>query len=354
MSGNIAIHLIFSIILSFAVHLLLHETGHMLAGLLTGWKLVYIQLFNLAIVKVKSSYQIKIFKTRNYQCIMMPKNIDTNPFIYTLGGFIANFLSAIACMPIIMSTIIRCNNILTFLYSWSFLVMGLGFCFMNGIPRIDRICNDMACYRLIKHDSLTRHCHNTQLIAAKLLNEGYTYKQIGEEMLCLHTEKADNDILAYQAILEYYYCLDTEDYTGQISALAKIKDECKLSHSIVSYLSMERIYMVITDKIKLWRLLPEDYIAYEEYIFAEKERIEELEKYMKMYYIKGDIHMERIKAVFNAYKELAYGSCERAREKIKNAIDILKNISCVYSGEKEFCIRQLKLLQEELSAQMDV
>lgn len=343
--------------------------------------------------------------------------------------------------------------------------MGFGFLIMNGVPRVKQVCNDMATYLLLKKDPLTEKCHNAQLMAAKLLYTGAAYKQISEKMICLPADEAYNDILAYQAILEYYYYLDTENSRMQKKALEKIRNENILSKCTISYLQIELAYMYLIDQIKNYQQLVryKSHVAlkciseYENMVRADesRERIEEkfdgnednvdentvrvnesavnanknavkiyesamkadentakadestakadentakadkstvkidestakadkviaktdkstmkidesakkvdengeeinecgvkineLEKLLIKYSIKGDVHMERVKAVFDAYKELINGSRERAGERINKAIKYIKNMSCVYSGEKKFCIRQLELLHK--------
>lgn len=353
MLRDIIIHSIPAIILSFVVQLLFHEIGHLIGGMLTGWRFIYLQLFNVTVTKRMrlSAFTFKIVDISNFQCIMYPESINSNPFIYTLGGCLINLLLAMLGLIVM---VVEYNNIVISLYAWSFFVMGLGFFIMNGVPRVKQICNDMACYQLLKNDSLTKQCHNAQLMTAKLLYEGCTYKQIGEEILCLPSDEAYNDILAYQAILEYYYYLDIEDYESQKKALEKIKDESKLSTSTISYLHIEHVYVNLVNQIRnyqIHQLLSGDngYVGIEDATEHESVvKIDKIEQYLMKCYIKGDVHMERVKTAYDVYKELLNGNREKAIKKIIEASNFIKNMSSIYSGEKEFCIRQFGLLQSVL------
>jgi uncharacterized protein YlzI (FlbEa/FlbD family) len=345
---NLLIHSVPAITVSFITQLLLHEVGHLLGGLFTRWHFIYLQLFNVVVIKRKRIFALKIVNSSNFQCIMNPESINSNPYIYTLGGCLMNLLLAILGLIVMIA---ESNSIIISLYSWSFFVMGLGFFIMNGVPRVKRICNDMACYQLLKKDSLTRQCHNAQLTAAKLLFEGFTYKQIGEEILSLPSDEAYNDILAYQAILEYYYYLDIEDNKSQKRALDKIKNESKSSNSTICYLHMELLYENLISQIKNNQQSSKDI----DYVNIDKAtgyesviKIDEVEMFFLKCYIKGDVHMERVKAAYDVYKELINGNRERVKERIIEAIDYIRNMNCIYSGEKEFCIRQLRLLQAVL------
>ena len=330
---QIIFHILFSIFITFILQLIFHELGHLFGGLLTGWQLVYMQIYKMVVVKGKKRPVIKTLNTANYQCVMSPKRVDTNPYIYTLGGCIANLIMTIVGIIIMIKWI---DNMVVFIYSWSFFVMGTGFLYMNWVPRVRQICNDMACYLLLKKDPLTRSCHNAQLMAAYFLNKKCTYWQIGKDMLCLPVEEAYNDILAYHALLEYYYYLDMGDYERQKQALEKIKDETKLSATTINYLYIEKIYLRIKDKImKKIQSLADDRDE-ESVDHDELREIDELDKCINMYYIKGDFHMERVKVIFDVYKELVCGNAASIRKQI---IDIINNISkenYIYYGSRYF------------------
>lgn len=303
MNLQIIIHILFSITLSFVLQLVFHELGHLLGGLITGWRLIYLQIYKIIIVKEGYRISIKKVNSINFQCIMCPKRSYTNPYIYTLGGCIVNLILTLIGLLALINWI---DNMIAFIYSWSFFVMGTGFLFMNGIPRVKRVCNDMACYILLKRDPLTRRCHNAQLQAAYFLYKGCSYFQIGERMLCLPADEAYNDILAYHALLEYYYYLDIGDWEKQRQALEKIKDEAKLSKNTIAYLTIERIYISLIDKInKKLHLSDEDGLAVN-YVPQDAQDelrdMEDLEKRLNEIYIKGDVHMERVRGLLDTYK----------------------------------------------------
>lgn len=355
MIAGLIFHTIAGSILSFFLHLIFHEIGHLLGGLLTGWSFLYLQLFNLALVKENKTISFRIVSSCNFQCIMSPASLYSNPYVYIFGGCLINLLLTIVGLKVVLA---GGRNIVAFIYGWSLFVMGAGFLVMNGVPRVRRICNDMACYRMLVNDKLTRLCHNLQLIAARLLFKGASYRQLGEGLLALPSDYAYNDILAYQALLEYYFYLDMNDYESMKRALGKIKDERNLSHLIKSYYKIELIYISLIDKIKspqLWGLSKSYYqsllkkaLAYDGQVKTDLS-----ENYLLKHSIKGDLHFERVKAAFDAYHDLLSGSREKARERLIMATHRIRNMGCLYQGEKEFCIRQLNLLIKHMDEMLD-
>lgn len=353
MAIGLILHALTGILFSFFLHLLFHELGHMLGGLLSGWNFLYLQIYNIALVREERWFSLKRVVSRSFQCIMSPASLYSNPYVYNLGGCFANLILSIFGLT---GVFVGEKSIVIFLYAWSLFAMGVGFLMMNGIPRVKRICNDMACHLYLKRDSVTRLCHNLQLISAKYLIKGATYRQLGEEMLNLPSDEAYNDILAYQALLEYYYFLDMDDYRGMIGALGKVKDIEKLSDSIQSCYYTELVYINLMMKIRQYQQLPMISKAGSPFVLPEALEIYNMEMFdlsksrHTIFGIKGDLHFERLKAAYDTYRELLAGRRIRARRRLIKAIEDISNMTCIYRGEKEFCIRQLKVLLKSFSA----
>lgn len=86
----------------------LHELGHMLFGIMTGYKFVYFKLLNFMFFKKDNKWQIAHERTRGAigQCIMRPdfKYHDKMPYmLYNAGGCIVNFVFALLCFVLIFA-----------------------------------------------------------------------------------------------------------------------------------------------------------------------------------------------------------------------------------------------------------
>lgn len=119
------------------IHLILHEAGHLVMGLLTGYRFVSFRAFKLTLAKTEGGYRWKRFHIAGTggQCIMeLPEDQDVNTvpwFWYNAGGVLMNLL-LIAISIIVLRT---CE---TGIVSMSFLMMmafvGLFLAITNGIP----------------------------------------------------------------------------------------------------------------------------------------------------------------------------------------------------------------------------
>lgn len=87
-------------ILSFPLHIMLHELGHVAAGMLSGYSFVMFRLFSTVWIQTAAG----ISKRKQYvpgilgQALMRPpENLDKPPFLlYHSGGLIVNFMTAIS------------------------------------------------------------------------------------------------------------------------------------------------------------------------------------------------------------------------------------------------------------------
>lgn len=334
---TLLIHVVPAATLSFLIQLIMHEVGHMIGGYITGWRLIYLQVFHLAIVKKDKRLLIVFVPSNNCQCIMYPKSVNSGAKIYTMGGCYVNLLLAILGL-IAMLTGYR--NMVLWVYYWCFFAVGIVFYLMNGISNTRRICNDKACSKLLKSDTNTRLCHNAQLIIARHLNEGNTYERIGEEFFDLSGDKADNDILAYHAVLEFYFHLETGNYAKMVYALEKIDMEAPISRGVRNIIILERLYSEMIMSMINGSKSPLD----------ERKYMNNIREYIKRYDTKGDVHSVRVKATYNIYDLLNKGNITDAYYQLDYIISDIEKMKCIYEGEKLFCISQLHKLYNIISS----
>ena len=333
---KIVCNLIVAIVISYLFHLLLHETGHMIGGYLSGWKLIYLQLFQLLITKEKGKLIIKWVDHSTFQCIMYPKDKKTNPFLYTMMGCYFNLCGTCAGMILLF---LMHDKIIISIYATAFLIVGLLCFLMNYIPGTKRICNDGACDRLLQSDQLTRESHNQQLMAAKKLHNGICYRDIKEEYICLAGGYAGNDITAYQAILEYYYFLDREEYEAAHKALVKIDKRNELSKNILDIVLLEQLYLELINHIQNPQLSPPDVTRYGGSISG----------YILKHGCKGDVHTERIRMAGTVYEMLQAGKKNEALKLIQIAKENIKDTRCIYEGEKIFNLEQMRRINNNIN-----
>lgn len=86
--------------LIFFLHIILHEAGHMVFGLLTGYRFCSFRIGSLMLIKKEGHFRLRRHSVAGTsgQCIMAPPGSPTKNYpviLYNLGGSLMNFISAL-------------------------------------------------------------------------------------------------------------------------------------------------------------------------------------------------------------------------------------------------------------------
>lgn len=170
---------IFFACLSLYLHILLHEAGHLVAGLMTGYRFVSFRIASYTLVRDEAGLHVRRFSIPGTagQCLMMPpKDIDRPPFVlYNLGGVLANvFLSA--------GALICGNGVFWTMFGAVGLLLGLA----NGIPlKLGGIPNDGYNLLVMRRQPAARRAFAAQLRINGLLSEGKRLRELPSELFAL-------------------------------------------------------------------------------------------------------------------------------------------------------------------------
>ena len=98
--GSILMMFIFALAIAFVslyIHLILHEAGHLIFGLLSGYDFVSFRIGSLILVKEEGRYKFKRYSLAGTggQCLMSPPDYNDGNYpyvLYNLGGIIVNMI----------------------------------------------------------------------------------------------------------------------------------------------------------------------------------------------------------------------------------------------------------------------
>ncbi len=122
-------------LLSSAVHMIAHEIGHLMGGLFSGYKLLFLQFGPINIKNKNNKVIIKFKKELFGQCIMIPKQIENIRFFaYNAGGIIANVLIVILSLFLLFF-----NTFSVDLLVLELVCIGVQKIFVNMIPHINNL-----------------------------------------------------------------------------------------------------------------------------------------------------------------------------------------------------------------------
>ena len=132
---------------AFFIHIILHEAGHLICGLMSGYRFVSFRVGSYTLIKQDERYRIKRFGIAGTggQCLMSPpvgtelENIPT--VLYNAGGVIVNILIATTALIVWL----MCKEMPDVLDAFVFALMFIGYwaAIFNGIPfRMGGMPND--------------------------------------------------------------------------------------------------------------------------------------------------------------------------------------------------------------------
>ncbi|WP_163192134.1 hypothetical protein [Clostridium thermarum] len=314
--------LAFIFFFSFLIHIIVHEAGHLIFGLLTGYSYVSFRVGSHAFIKEDGKLRYKRFSIPGTggQCLLMPppQKSGTYPFVlYNLGGVIMNVITVAAALLVVifMDSVTYPIDAILFLFSLG----GIYIIIVNGIPmKLAGIPNDAHNVLSMSRDVEARNAFHTQLTVNGLQSQGKRIKDFPLAMFKLR-ENADlcNPLNTGTRLLEYNWYLDNMDLEKAKECLETLTPyHSKLPQYFRQLINCERIFLELIgncDKsfidslyddslkkhIKVSKFMLGRYrllMAYEGFYNGDREKAlehyEAAKQIARKYPVKGDAEME--------------------------------------------------------------
>lgn len=208
----------------FLLHIIIHESGHLIFGLLSGYTFVSFRIGSFILVKEEGNFKMKRFSIPGTagQCLLMPPEMKQGkyPFIiYNLGGVLFNVIVSVIGIFVLYFT----NHLpfLTMMGVLFFVLDGILIAITNGIPlKVAGITNDgYNMMSMIKNEE-ARYSFYIQLMVNGLLAKGTRMKDMPHEWFVL-TEDSDISSVSNTSIklMEYNWYLDHGDFESAMKCL---------------------------------------------------------------------------------------------------------------------------------------
>ena len=183
------------------LHIIIHEAGHMVFGLLTGYKFSSFRVFNWVLMRKNGKFQLKRYTIPGTggQCLMIPPELVDGKmpcFLYNMGGCIFNLLTAIACVAL--------SGVLPPAVWIIGAVFGVILVAMNGIPRRKNISNDGSNALSLGKDPEAMRAFWQQMKMAEAMAAGIRMKDMPDEWFCMPTDEEMKNVM--QAAQGFIYC----------------------------------------------------------------------------------------------------------------------------------------------------
>ena len=237
--------IILSLVLSFELSIIIHELGHLIFGLLSGYRFSSIRYRNMLIKRDEFGklkfYKLTILGTGG-QCLMIPPQKEDAPvFLYNAGGVILNLL--FAGVILIFLKLVFVSNFMLASFLLIFLNMHVLMAFINWVS-LKGVINDGENHRIIKNNPntktslielLTYHAKLTEGTPLSILQLERDYRSVGNEttlqrnVLACHAEQKTHQ-LNFEKALEILNFADMENQGSSMvdARLALSKYACLL------------------------------------------------------------------------------------------------------------------------------
>lgn len=230
---------------AFVLHIIIHEAGHLIFGLLTGYQFLSYRIFSFCVVKREGHLKIvrqKVPGTMG-QCLLTPPEMKENKFpfqLYLLGGVLANLIfSGVSFI------FYQINPIMVL----EFVLVGVLSFLLNGIPNG---FNDGSTFKIAKSSLNKERLLYIQLASNSELSMGSTFLELPDAYFSPITDKEPRTYFEdYQAFLILGLLLERQnwnEFDEYIESMWEKKEELIVPYQIE--LKKEMLYFLLVNKKK--------------------------------------------------------------------------------------------------------
>ena len=231
------------------LQIILHEGGHLLFGLLSGYGFSSFRVGSLMLQKTEEGLRFRRLSLAGTggQCLMTPPALKngTMPFVlYNLGGVLMNLISALVCF--LLSRL--CPGTIVALLLQMGSLIGIAFALANGLPlHLAEVDNDGSNIVSMKKSPAAVRAFWVQLKANELASRGVRLKDMPEAWFTLPDEsELRNGITASVAVLREGRLADMlRIEEADEAARTLLEGDARLQGVYRSLLTCDRIFFAL-------------------------------------------------------------------------------------------------------------
>lgn len=238
--------------LSIFIQIIIHELGHLVFGLLTGYKFLSFRIGSFMILKRDKKLEFKKMSLvgTGGQCLMSPpdmKNGKVKNFLYNMGGVIFNIVfSSLFVILLLIINIPYLKLLLLFL-----ILVGIYTILVNGIPMRLDINNDGSNALMLYKNKEAHYSFWLQMKINEQILFGKSLKDMPKEWFKLKKEISTNPMIN---TINVFYCnklIEEKNFKKAYQEMDKLLDGDYNIIEIYQYLmTLECIYCELVDNKK--------------------------------------------------------------------------------------------------------
>ena len=210
-------------IIGIYLQIAVHEGGHLVFGLLTGYRFCSYRLGSLMLLKEEGRLGLRRMSIAGTggQCLMGPPDWreDLPVVLYNAGGCLMNLLCAILCLLLWLPLRGHWLGGLPLVCG----VVGLVYALINGIPmRLGGVDNDGRNILSLKKDRAARYAFWQQMKLSEVQSKGLRLRQMPEIWFEYPEDRLDNPLIASVAVFACNRLLDRGETAAARRAIEEL------------------------------------------------------------------------------------------------------------------------------------
>ncbi|MDE6770335.1 MAG: M50 family metallopeptidase [Muribaculaceae bacterium] len=273
-------------LLAFCVALVvlipIHELGHLVCGLLTGYRFVSFRIFNYTFIKINGKVRMKKFAIAGTggQCLLDPPEVPYNkvPMAwYNAGGVLANLVVLLLILPLLFLKLPPLWSTAIFV----FFLVDVCIILINGIPmQVGGVGNDAYNMLLLRRSPESKRGIVTQLRSNAMIQNGVRPKDMPEEWFEVPANVDYKNVfevtIPLMAASRHIDEMDWDKARGEMEVLYGHRD--KIMPLYVKEIACELVYLLLIsgETARASELLDKDlkkYIETYRKVMSSKERL---------------------------------------------------------------------------------
>ncbi len=233
--------------ITMVLHTVIHEGGHLIFGLLTGYRFLSFRVFSFTIIKKDGKLMRKKIKVSGTmgQCLMYPpewKENEEYPYVwYNMGGGVLNLVFCAFSVPLFFL-----HSPLVAWIAGIFIFTGIIFGISNLIPMSLGIPNDGKNCLMCAKTKDNQKAEYAQLKINAMLSDGALITDIPEELLCVGAGQTLNALTAFLRLMKLHKHWALGEAEKAEACLAELEASVdKLPVAFANSFDLERVYLLL-------------------------------------------------------------------------------------------------------------
>lgn len=247
---------------AYYIQMIIHEAGHLFAGLLSGYSFGSFRIGNLMLIKENGKYSIKrqSIAGTGGQCLMTPPPMKNGKYpvvFYNIGGVLMNFLT----LPICVLMLARCvGKPLPYVICVTMFLSGLLIVLTNGIPlKLGMLNNDGANAVEVARNRESRMVFHNQFMIIDEIRRGKRLRDMDEALFPMPSDEGmKKSISASGAVFFENRLMDEGKYDEALELINRLLIE---KNAIIGLYKN----LLVADKITILLIKGEGLDAVEKY-----------------------------------------------------------------------------------------